>query len=168
MADETRDRDEILERYANGAAQLEAAVADLGPADLDKALDAESWTIRQIVHHVADGDDMWKLFIKTALGNSEAVFSLRWYGELPQTEWAERWAYARREVEPSLAALRVNRRHVVGLLQAVPGAWERSIVVEWPHQGAERVTVGWVIEILASHVVGHIADIERIRAAHGL
>jgi hypothetical protein len=168
MADEMRDRDVILERYANGAAQLEAAIADLGPADLDKALDAESWTIRQIVHHVVDGDDIWKLFIKTALGNSEAVFSLRWYWELPQTEWAERWAYARREIEPSLALLRANRRHVVGLLQAVPGAWERSIVVQWPHQEAQRATVGWVIEMQADHVAGHIEDIERIRAAHGL
>jgi len=41
------------------------------------------------VHHLADGDDIWTICIKAALGNSEGLFSLQWYWDKPQTEWAE-------------------------------------------------------------------------------
>jgi len=43
---------------------------------------------RQIVHHIADGDDLWKTYIKIALGNEQAEFTLAWYLAFPQTEWA--------------------------------------------------------------------------------
>jgi hypothetical protein len=38
---------------------------------------------------VVDGDDIWKPCIKAALGNSDGLFSLQWYWEKPQTEWAQ-------------------------------------------------------------------------------
>ncbi len=163
MSEQANDPAEILARYADGPTALEEAIAGLAEAELDTALDDESWTIRQIVHHVVDGDDIWKVCIKTALGNSEAVFDLQWYWAMPQTEWAESWAYAERAIGPSLVLFAANRRHVGQLVQAIPGAWEREIMVEWPHQEKERVTVGWVIEMQAGHVTGHVEDIQKIR-----
>ncbi len=168
MGEEALNPEEILARYSGGPAWLEVAIAGLDKAQLDTALDDTGWTIRQIVHHVVDGDDIWKTFVKLALGNSEAVFTLQWYWSLPQTVWAERWAYADRELEPSLALFAANRRHVVQLVEAIPDASERAVVIDWPHKEAERVTVGWVIEMQAQHVMGHVEEIGRIREAHGL
>jgi len=45
-----------------------------------------AWTIRQIVHHVAGGDDLWKAAIKAAIGNSRGLFSYCWYWDKPQDE----------------------------------------------------------------------------------
>ncbi|RLC82320.1 MAG: hypothetical protein DRJ03_15820 [Chloroflexi bacterium] len=168
MSKRASDPTAILARYVNGPTELEAAIVGFTEAELDTALDDESWTIRQIVHHVVDGDDIWKICVKIALGNSEATFSLQWYWDLPQTRWAESWAYAERPLEPSLALFAANRRHVEQLVQAIPGAWEREIMVEWPHQEKERVTVGWVIEMQASHVMGHVEDIQNIWQARKL
>jgi hypothetical protein len=168
MTEQAHDPDTVLARYADGPAQLEAAIAGLAEAELDLAQTADTWTIRQIVHHVVDGDDIWKVCVKAALGNSQGVFSLQWYWDVPQDTWAESWNYAGRAIEPSLALFHANRRHVVKLVQQIPDAWARHIVIRWPNGQEEQVTVGWVIEMQANHVTAHINDIRAIRQTHDL
>lgn len=167
MTEQTQDPEAILATYADGPTQLRAAIAGLAEADLDVALDAESWTIRQLVHHVADGDDIWKTCVKAALG-CEDPFSLPWYWAIPQNEWVKHWNYAGRAVEPSLALFEANRAHVVQLLQQVPGAGERRVVIRASNDQEHETTVGWVVAMQAQHVVSHVADIRAIREAHGL
>jgi hypothetical protein len=166
MTEPANDPAATLALYAGGPARLEAALAGLAASDLDLALDRDSWTIRQIVHHLADGDDLWKTCIKAALGNPEGLFSLHWYWDKPQTAWAENWRYAGRGIGSSLALLAANRRHIVELVQQTPGAWEKSIRLKWPEGEEERITVGEVLRSQANHVAGHIDDIQRIRQAH--
>ena len=88
-----------------GPALLERALAGVRDADLDAPSSGGGWTIRQIVHHIADGDDLLKTFIKMALGNERGEFRLDWYWALSQDEWAEHWVYARRSLDVSLALL---------------------------------------------------------------
>jgi uncharacterized damage-inducible protein DinB len=166
MTEQADNPSATLALYADGPAQLEAALTGLTESDLNLAQTSDSWTIRQIVHHLADGDDIWKTCIKAALGNSEGRFSLLWYWDKPQTEWAENWKYADRRIEPSLALLRANRYHIVELVQLTPDAWEKSIGLKWPDGEEERITIGEVLEMQASHVVGHINDIQLIRQAN--
>jgi uncharacterized damage-inducible protein DinB len=166
MTTPTESSETILARYAEGPAQLEAALRDLSESDLDLALAADSWSIRQIVHHLADGDDLWKMCIKAALGNSDGLFTLQWYWDKPQTEWVENWKYARRDIRSSLALLRANRQHIMELMQQIPKAWEKSIRLRPPNGQEERVTIGEVVEMQANHIVGHIHDIQSIRQAH--
>jgi uncharacterized damage-inducible protein DinB len=168
MTGQAHDPDAVLAQYKDGPAQLQTALAGLSEAALDATPDAKNWSIRQLVHHIVDGDDIWKTFIKIALGNSEATFELQWYWDIPQTTWAKSWAYATREIEPSLALFRANRRHVVQLVQEIPDAWERSLTIKWPHGDLQQVTVGWVIEMQFRHVAGHVEDIQKIRKMHGL
>jgi hypothetical protein len=165
-----RKWDKLLTRYADGPAQLQAAIARLNEPELDAAADAESWTIRQIVHHIVDGDDIFKLCIKMALGKGQPAFDLQWYWDMPQTRWAELWAYGERAIGPSLALFSANRCHTVELSQKIPDAWERSIVirgtiVEEHRSMEERVTVAQVIEQGCDHLEGHIEDIRKIRQA---
>lgn len=166
MTEQAYNPSASLALFADGPAQLEAVLMGLTESDLNLAQTSESWTIRQIVHHLADGDDLWKTCIKAALGNSEGLFSLKWYWDKPQTEWAENWKYANRSIEPSLALLRANRHQIVELVQQTPDAWEKSIRLKWPESEEERITIGKVLEMQASHVVGHINDIQMIRQTH--
>ena len=78
------DKDSVIARYIEGPKLLEKALSGLREADLDIVPQKGGWTIRQIVHHIADGDDIWKMGIKQALGNDQSEFSLDWYRELPQ------------------------------------------------------------------------------------
>jgi uncharacterized damage-inducible protein DinB len=168
MDDQPSDREAIIARYADGPNQLETAIAGLSERELDIAESDGTWTIRQIVHHVADGDDIWKGFIKRAIGNPGGKFDLQWYWAMPQGEWVKSWAYASREIGPSLALFRASRGHIVQLLEQMPEAWERSLLVRWPDEEEEEVEVAWVVEMQAQHVPGHVDDIRRARQVHGV
>jgi hypothetical protein len=156
----------IIAQYADGPALLDSALAGLAETDLDLALNADSWSIRQIVHHIVDGDDIWKTCIKTALGNSDALFSLQWYTAKPQMEWSESWAYARRDLDSSLALFRANRRHIVNLLEHIPGACEKSVRLQRPERPETRITVFDVLELHVQHLADHITDIRAILQVH--
>jgi uncharacterized damage-inducible protein DinB len=155
------DRDDALSRYRKGPMLLEHTVMGLRDAELDTKPSGGGWSIRQIVHHIADGDDIWKLAIKMAIGNQQPEFSLGWYRLQPQDTWADRWAYSRRSIGTSLSLLKATREHVLQLLAVVPEAWNRAVVVHTPQGQIEHVPVGFVIQMQADHVFHHV---ERIRA----
>jgi uncharacterized damage-inducible protein DinB len=167
MTRPTEDRTATLASYTDGPAQLAAALAGLKGADLDLGPPEGGWTIRQIVHHIADGDDLWGTCVKMALG-SQTGFSLQWYWAKSQDEWAEVWHYADRDVEPSLALFRANRAHIVQLVEQVPQAWSCHMQMQMSDGSEDTFTVGEVITMQAGHALGHIADIRRIREIHHL
>lgn len=166
MKAHARDSEVILAAYANGPDQLETAIEDLADSDLDLALSPDSWTIRQTVHHIVDGDDLWKTAIKAALGDSRALFTFQWYWDIPQDTWAERWDYAGRPIEPSLALFRANRRQIAQLLERNQDAWERYTLITLPNGEERPVSISYVVEMQTQHVTDHIADIHRILRAH--
>jgi len=163
----TEDREAVLARYMEGPALLERALAGLSDAVLDAPPPQGGWTIRQIVHHVVDGDDLWKVGIKAALGETPGEFTFSWYWVQPQDVWAERWAYAHRSLDVSLDLLKATRAHVRQLLEAVPDAWSRSVTLRKSDGETVRLSVGKVVEINADHVVHHLERITAIRKAHG-
>ena len=167
MLDQTNTQT-LLTQYADGPALLDSALAGLSETNLDLALSTDSWTIRQIVHHIVDGDDLWKTCIKIALGNSDAVFSLNWLTVKPQMEWSEDWAYSRRGLESSLALYSANRRHIVDLLEHLPNACEKTIRFQPSAKPEMCITILDVIELHVSHLTEHIESIQAIRQAHGV
>ncbi|MCC7018000.1 MAG: DinB family protein [Rhodospirillales bacterium] len=167
--DAPEDRDAAVSRYREGPMLLEQAVTGLSDTALDAKPSGGGWSIRQIVHHVADGDYIWTLGIKMAIGNEEAEFDLKWYGSLTQDTWADRWAYSQRSIAESLALLKATRDHVLQLLESVPEAWKRAVVVRTSKGEIERVPVGFVIQMQADHVLLHIKRINAIvQEGHGI
>ena len=162
------DAQTILVQYANGPSLLDSALAGLSETDLDLTSSTDSWSIRQIVHHIVDGDDIWKICIKTALGNNDALFSLQWYTVKSQMEWSENWAYPCRGLASSLALYRANRGHIVDLIEHIPGALEKSVRLDRPGREEIRITIFDVVELHVNHLAEHIESIKAIRQAHGV
>lgn len=161
------NKNSVISRYAEGPTLLERALADLKDIDLDTPPSNGGWTIRQIVHHIVDGDDLWKTCIKIALGNEQAEFSLGWYWALSQDVWTKRWAYSQRSLDVSLALLKANRAHILQLLEQIPDGWNRSIGFRKHNGEVEQLPVGAVIEIHADHLVNHVNRIIAIRKEIG-
>lgn len=158
------DREGTLARYLEGPALLERSLAGVADAALDLRPSRGGWTIRQIVHHLVDGDDLWKIGIKVALGNEGAEFSLDWYRTRPQEVWAGRWAYADRPLDASLALLRAIRAHVDQLVRRAPDAWGCAVRFRGADGGIERLPVGAIVAMQADHVEHHVRQIRAIRA----
>jgi hypothetical protein len=162
MTDVALDRPTILADYLAAPDRLAKVIDGPDDAALGRSLAADTWTIRQIVHHIVDGDDLWSLGIKAAIGNPGGVFTLQWYWDVPQTTWAEKWRYADRDVQPALDLFRANRRYIAQLLEAVPEAWERALTLCSRGHDDERVSVAEIVESQAQHASGHIKEIETI------
>lgn len=156
------DKDSVIALFIEGPRLLEKAFAGLKDGDLDTATRKGGWTIRQIVHHLVDGDDVWKACIKQALGSDGSEFSLDWYRVQSQEAWADRWAYADRPIDVSLALLKAIRNHVVQLIEHVPDAWNKAVKFRDPNGEIEIVPVGFIIEMQANHVVHHLKQIEAV------
>jgi hypothetical protein len=167
MNEQEIDPDELIAKYGDCSDQLEAVLIGLSEINFDLKKSADGWSIREITHHIVDGDDMWKLFIKRAIGNPKGEHIFDWYWRVPQDEWARNWHYHERPIEPSLALFRANRGHIVQLLRHVPGALDKSLRVRWPTDlGEQEVRVALVVDGQTQHVLAHIAEIREIREIH--
>lgn len=157
------DVNAVIALYLDGPRLIEQALSGLSAEELDAAPDAENWTIRQIVHHLADGDAIWAMAVRTALMGGEPIFDLSWYFTLSQIQWSRNWAYASREIRPALDLLAASRRLIVELVQAVPEAWDCAVWVPWPNQEPGCISVGEILAMQGRHVCGHVEEIRRIR-----
>ena len=156
------DRAGTLTRFHAGLAALEEAVSGLSDDELDAVPSGGGWTVRQIVHHLADGDDIWKLAIKMAIGHDDAAFDLGWYQALTQQEWADRWGYGSRPIDASLSLLKASREHVLQMLDQIPEAWNQAVLLRKSDGQMERVPVGFIVGMQADHVFHHLKRIREI------
>lgn len=159
---------EKIRQYLAGPDALRAGLQGLDEAGLDSRYSDDTWSIRSYVHHVVDGDELWKFGIRAALGTNSGAFALRWYWDMPQVEWGAAWGYATRPVEPALALLEMNRRQVLEVLPPDEALWQRSVLVHWPSGRQQPLSVEEIIAMQIRHVTGHLQDIGAIRALHAL
>ena len=151
-----------LQSFLACVEELESTLSGVDEKDLDRNA-GEGWTIRQIVHHIADGDDLWKNCVLMVLGNPGTEFHLSWYWNIPQDEWTTHWRYQQREIQSSLKRFRVNREYIVDLLRKRPDAWQASARVHWPRDRKEtRITIAEIIGMQTNHSRNHCADIRAI------
>ena len=75
------NQNEILELFKQGPSILENALAGLSDSELDYTPSNGGWTIRQIVHHISDGDDLWKIVSRLhwVMNKLNSVFSGTWH-----------------------------------------------------------------------------------------
>jgi hypothetical protein len=157
----------LFKRYLQLPERLETAIDGLDEAGLD--LKGEGWSIRAYVHHAVEGELMWQLYLRAILGTDGVEFPIQWYFGLPQDEWAERWAYGKRAIGPTLIQFRGSTASLVELLRNVPPeTWEHTGRVTWPGDDKEtRLSVRDIVLIHIRHIDQHTADIRAIRQLHG-
>lgn len=147
---------DIFALYAQAPQELEAALANITEAELDVHDKKGEWTIRQIVHHLVDGDMLWTMFMKAALMNPGSSFNFDWYQGNDAS--AEALHYEERALEPVLQLFRANRLQVTQLLSLLPNAGENTVYLTTP-QGGRPITVSQILALQANHALEHIAEI---------
>jgi len=159
--------EEALDRYVSGPDKLEAVLVGLSESDLDLCRAPGEWTIRQIVHHLVDGDDMWSQCVKMALGAPGCTFDLSWYPG--NDSWASELDYAGRAIEPVVALFRAHRVCVAQLLERIPDSWQHYavLVAPWVPHG-QQMRIDALVSLLTTHVTEHVEEIQKIREQHGL
>ena len=110
------DRDQLIERYEAGPAEVRAALDGITPSELDRRPAPGAWTAREIAHHLADSETNSYVRLRRLLAEDDVLIVA--YDE---EEWARRLAYDR-PIEPSLAVLEAVRAASAQLLRTLDDA----------------------------------------------
>jgi len=151
----TDERVNAIASIAELPEQLRNAVDGLSSAQLGTPYREGGWTVRQVVHHVADSH--MNAFVRIRLALTEDWPTIKPYDE---AEWAKLHDSAA-PVEWSLELIEALHARWVMLLQSLSQAqWQRG----YNHPEDGRVTVEHAALVYAWHSRHHVAHITHLRA----
>lgn len=138
--------------------QLRAAVSGLTDAQLDTPYREGGWSVRQLVHHIADSHANAYIRFKWAL--TEETPAIKAYDE---NAWAK-LPDSRMPVDESLNMTQAIHARLLGLLSSMSeGDFDRSFV----HPERGPVALGANLALYAWHSKHHLAHITRLRHRMG-
>ncbi len=148
-----------IEAIEAAPGQLREAVAGLSEEQLDTPYRPDGWTIRQVVHHIADSH--LNAYLRTKWALTEDNPTIKTY---EQNRWAESPDDRNGNVELSLPLVQALHRRWSFLLRSFePETWSRTF--EHPELGNVDLTVH--VALYAWHGAHHIAHITGLRAREG-
>jgi uncharacterized damage-inducible protein DinB len=152
-------RRQCIDAIAEAPARLAAAVAGLMPAQLDTPYRPGGWTVRQLVHHIADSHMNALIRFKLALTEDEPT--IKTYEE---ARWAELADTKTPPIESSLVLLENLHKRWVLLLRSLTSAdWPRK----FRHPEWGPATVDFLLAQYAWHGRHHVAHITSLRERNG-
>jgi len=148
-------RQAAIEETAATPAKVRAAVAGLNDAQLDTPYRDGGWTVRQVVHHLADSH--MNAYIRLRLALTETEPAIKPYEE---NAWAKLDDAQHAPVDVSLKLLEPLHERWARALRAVkPEEFARTL--RHPEHGIR--TVDWLLFLYAWHGRHHTAHITELR-----
>lgn len=114
MTMDVTERAELIARYADGAAEVDRALREIGPDGLDRRPGDGSWTPREVVHHLADSEMRSAIRLRRLIAEDDP--EILGYDE---AGYARTFRYADRPIEPALDALRAARATTLQVLEQI-------------------------------------------------
>ena len=140
-------------------ARLKKAVAGRTKKQLDTPYRPGGWTVRQVVHHVADSH--MNAYVRTRLTLTEDNPPVKPYDE---SKWAELSDAKTMPIEGSLAIIEALHARWVHLLRALPPA-QLARTMFHPEHG--KISLDALLEIYAWHGPHHTAHVSELRRREG-
>ncbi len=154
-----KERTAAIARIAALPAALRAAVQGLGDAQLDTPYRPDGWTVRQVVHHMADSHI--NAYARTRMALTESTPTIKTYDEEP---WAELWDARSLPVEVSLGLVEgLHERWVALLRHLEPEVFARTMV----HPANGPMTIDVQLALYAWHGEHHVAHVTALRNRNG-
>jgi uncharacterized damage-inducible protein DinB len=146
-----------IRTIAETPANMRAAVAGLTDAQLDTPYRPDGWSVRQVVHHVADSH--LNAYTRLKLGLTEDVPTIKPYDE---AKWAELEDGRSKLVDQSLALLEALHARWVFLLERMkPSDFARKINhPEWKAPMSLDTLIA-LYEWHGRHHTAHITELRR-------
>ncbi len=144
-------RQQLIDTYKEGYRVVADALAGAKEHELDTAPGEGKWTIREIVHHLADSEMTSAIRLRLLIASVNPPIS-----GYDQEAFAQKLYYADRPIAASLDAFNAARRSTAEIL-------DRLSEAEWLREGTHtehgRYNVHKWLEIYASHAHAHAQQI---------
>jgi len=162
-----------LERMERTADEVSAAINGQSDLSLSRRPAPASWSVKEVVCHLRDIEELFMLRFRTMLALDEPTFLV--LGEMPPDRaawgivegdalpldpdrWAEERQYQRNDTGLALAALRRRREDTLAVLgRLAPEQWPRGSV----HVTLGRMTFADWVALIAAHDDKHLAQLRR-------
>jgi len=152
-------RREMIGQIAETPAKVRAAVAGLSAQQLDTPYREGGWTVRQVVHHLADSH--LNAFVRFKLALTEDEPTIKTY---EQQLWAETPDAKAAPAELSLAMLEgLHQRWAILLRSLSPADFSR----QFTHPEHGKMTLERLLGLYAWHGRHHAAHITGLREREG-
>ena len=150
-------RSALIEQYRRGHAEVVQALEAVTAGELDQRRVPTEWSIREVVHHLADSEMIAAVRLRRLVAEESPVIR-----GFDQELYARRLRYDSRPIEAALLVIEATRATTVELLGTISEAdWQRTgIHTEQGVYTRER----W-LELNAGHTHEHAEEIRRNRAA---
>lgn len=153
------NRSSLIQRLEEFPASLAGVVEDLQPHQLDVPYGEGKWTIRQVVHHIADAH--LNAFLRFKLILTEEKPMLKPYR---QDDWASLPDSLEIPLQPSLLILEGLHCRWAHLLRRLPAEdWQRQGV----HLERGLMSAEELIILIANHGEKHLASVTRLKQEKG-
>jgi hypothetical protein len=153
---EQREREKLIAQYRDGYATIAEALLKISDEELDGRPAPGKWSVREIVHHLADSEMTAAIRIRRLLAEDRP--EIKGYD---QDEFARRLHYDRPH-EISLELFKYVRESTAELLERMsPSDWLR----EGTHSEVGRYTPETWLKIYSEHAHKHALQIRAARDA---
>ncbi len=147
------ERQELIKQIQNFPHELETLLAKYSDTQLDTPVQKGEWTIRQIVHHLADAHFNGYIRMKLVLTETKPILK-----PYDQAAWAD-LADMKLPIESSLHILQGLHERWAKLLAGLPeSSWERTGV----HLENGLMTLDTLLTLYAQHGETHLEQIKQL------
>ena len=157
MALTRSERAQLIQRYADGPARLERAIATV-PAEARQWRPAPGeWSAHEVIWHCADSETNAAARIRYVVCEPDPLVL-----SYDENVWAVALDYHGQPLPPALATVRAVRATTALVIRTLPEeAWRR----EGRHTASGRYTAEDWLRIYAEHLEKHTRQIERVLEA---
>lgn len=155
----------IIENFYCSLDDFDAALKNVPGEGLGWAEGEGEWTIRHVIHHVAEDCNVYAFIVERALAlPGSKVF----FGDFPGNEdWADRLGFGERPVEPAIELMHAHRKFLAELVSHFPECWDNSVRF-FNDEGKELATssVKEMMIMLTEHMQEHTEMVRNILKAN--
>ena len=161
----SKNEDKLVQEFLDALVRFDS-VLDRVPANgVDWAEDDGEWTIREVVHHVAEDCNVYAFIIERALATPGCnVF----FGDFPGNQpWGKALKWHTRPIEPARELMHAHRSFLADLLLALPDLRENAVhFKDESGKDLAESNVTQMIEMLTQHMDEHTEMIEKVLAVN--
>ncbi|HEY0828495.1 MAG TPA: DinB family protein [Bacilli bacterium] len=152
------ETEQLFNSYANGYNLVSQAISGLSEEEISYKPAPDSWSIHEIIIHLADSDIVGIHRMKKVLAETDPLLTA-----YDQDLWANNTHYARLDYKQHLALFKLLRESFVSLLGHVT---ENDLLRTGIHSEAGKLTLKQLLENYIKHVSTHVQQIERVKQAY--
>ena len=142
------NRDDVIQRYANGGPLLVYATAEIPEEHARKPIGPGEWTIAELVAHLVDSDLVAADRMKRVIAEDNPTVMA--YDE---TAWARTLGYADTPIDEAVALFAANRRWMTRILKSLP---EEAFARKGMHSEEGPLTLASLVAKYIVHLDHHL------------